>query len=64
MTNREVYNRIYTYRILIIFFEDYNLLTKLAKSGGLFNKILVYLCLKIGIKWKKKTPVDLFFIIK
>lgn len=56
MTNREVYNRIYTYRILIIFFEDYNLLTKLAKSGGLFNKILVYLCLKIGIKWKK-TPL-------
>lgn len=39
--------------MLIIFSENYNLMTKLAESGGLFNKILLCLCLKIGKKWKK-----------
>lgn len=39
--------------MLSIFSENYNLMTKLAESGGLFNKILLYLCLNIGIKWKK-----------
>lgn len=39
--------------MLIIFSKDYNLSTNLAESGGLFNKFLLYLCLKIGIKWKK-----------
>lgn len=43
------------------FSEDYNLLTELAKSGGLFNKIPLYLCLKTGIKWKKTHRRSVLF---
>lgn len=65
VTKSEIYNGrymeswLFSLRI-IIFWQSWQ---KMEFSGGLFNKVLLYLCLKIGVKWKKQC-LGLFLIMK